>query len=344
MKTVLGRTGLEVNKDGFGALPVQRCDKETAVRILKRALDGGINFFDTARAYTDSEEKIGAAISSRRSEFYLASKSQATTVDAFWEDLHTSLKNLKTDHIDIYQFHNLSFMPKPGDGTGMYEAMTEAKKQGKIRYIGITNHRIAVAEEAIESGLYDTLQYPFNYLAIDREIKLVRRCAEKNVGFICMKALSGGLLTDLPTSRAWLKSFPNAVPIFGIQRKSELDDLFEAEKADRGSNELTPAQKERIAKDQAELKGDFCRSCGYCMPCPQGILINNCARISQLLRRMPSRDWLSPLWQSEMAKVKTCLHCNQCSKKCPYGLDTPALLQKNLEDYEAVLRGERSVA
>ena len=190
----LGRTGITVNKNGFGALPVQRVSKEEAIRLVHKAYDGGVRFFDTARAYSDSEEKLGAAFEGMREKVYIATKTAALTVDGFWKDLETSLATLKTDYIDIYQFHNPSFCPKPGDGTGLYEAMLEAKAQGKIHFIGLTNHRLPVAIEACESGLYDTIQFPFSYLADQKDIDLVNKCKENNIGFICMKALSGGLI------------------------------------------------------------------------------------------------------------------------------------------------------
>ena len=164
MATVtLGRTGITVNKNGFGALPIQRVTKEEAGKLLRKAYDNGINLFDTARAYSDSEEKIGYALSDVRNHLTITTKTMAKTADAFWKDLETSLTLLKTDHVDIYQFHNPPFCPKPDDGTGLYEAALKAREQGKIRFIGITNHRLAVAHEAIESGLYDTLQFPWNW-------------------------------------------------------------------------------------------------------------------------------------------------------------------------------------
>ena len=166
-QVTLGTTNITVNKNGFGALPVQRVSVEDAGRLLKKAFDNGITFFDTARAYTDSEEKIGRALNSVRDQIYIATKTAAKTAEGFWKDLETSLSLLKTDYIDIYQFHNPAFCPKPGDGTGLYEAITEAKAQGKVRHIGITNHRLAVAQEAIDSGLYEVLQFPFCYLASD---------------------------------------------------------------------------------------------------------------------------------------------------------------------------------
>ena len=195
----LGRTGITVNKNGFGALPIQRVSREEAARLLRMALDAGITFFDTARFYTDSEEKIGYALSDRRDAFYLSTKTAATTAEGFWSDLETSLRNLKTDYIDIYQFHNPAFCPKPGDGSGLYEAMLEARRQGKIRFISITNHRMTLAHEAIRSGLYDTLQFPFCYLATDKDIAVAEACREAGMGFIAMKGLSGGLINNMST-------------------------------------------------------------------------------------------------------------------------------------------------
>lgn len=335
METVrLGRTNLVVSKNGFGALPVQRVDMEEAYRILRKAYDNGINYFDTARAYTDSEEKLGNALHDVRENIIISTKTMSTTVEGFWEELNTSLKLLQTDYIDIYQFHNPSFCPKPGDGTGLYEAMLEAKDKGMIRHIGITNHRLSVAEEAVKSGLYDTLQFPFSYLASEKEEALVRLCEKHDVGFICMKALAGGLITHSDVAYAYLAQYPVA-PIWGIQRESELDEFL-------AYNENPPAmtdeRKAFIEKERAELVGEFCRGCGYCMPCPVGIEINNCARMSLLLRRSPAAGHLTEEGQAKMKKIEECLHCGQCKSKCPYGLDTPALLQRNYEDYKTFLK------
>ena len=334
MQTVrLGRTGLIVTKNGFGALPIQSVGMEEAKKILRKAYDGGINYFDTARFYTDSEEKLGEALSDVREKIIISTKTMSTTVEGFWEQLHTSLKLLKTDYIDIYQFHNPSFCPKSGDGTGLYEAMLEAKAKGMIRYIGITNHRLTVAEEAVRSGLYDTLQFPFSYLAGEKEEALVKLCEENDVGFICMKALAGGLITRSDVAYAFLSQY-NVAPIWGIQRESELDEFL-------SYNDAPPAMNEEIEqfveKERRELAGDFCRGCGYCMPCPVGIEINNCARMSLLLRRSPIAGHLTPETQAKMKKIEDCLNCGKCKSKCPYGLDTPALLKKNYEDYKTFL-------
>ncbi len=340
MQVTLGKTGITVNKNGFGALPVQRVSKEDGAKLLRRAYDNGIDFFDTARAYTDSEEKIGLGLSDVRNHIKIATKTQAKNVETFWDHLHTSLKMMKTDYIDIYQLHNPGFCPKPGDGTGLYEAMEEAKKQGKILHIGITNHNLKVAHEAVESGLYETLQFPFCYLATEKDLALVEACKEHNMGFISMKALSGGLITNAEAAYAFQAQYDHVLPIWGIQRERELDEFLAFDKK-------PPVMTEEIAalieKEKQELSGEFCRGCGYCMPCPVGIEINNCARMSLLLRRSPSASQLNEVGQAKMKKIEECLNCGKCKAQCPYGLDTPALLKKNYEDYKRVLAGEISV-
>lgn len=202
----LGRTGITVNKNGFGALPIQRISQEDAVFLARKAYKAGIRFFDTARAYTDSEVKLGEAFDGIRSEVYIATKTAAQNAEEFWKDLDTSLNNLRTDYVDIYQFHNPSFCPKPGDGSGLYEAALEAKGKGMIRHIGITNHRLSVAKEAIESGLYETLQFPFSYISGEQELELVQLCKEHEMGFIAMKGLSGGLITNSAAAYALKRS------------------------------------------------------------------------------------------------------------------------------------------
>ena len=344
MKNItLGRTGITVPQNGFGALPIQRVSIDEAVTILRKAYSGGMRFFDTARAYSDSEIKLGAAFGDgyvERDKIIIATKTAAKKPEDFWKDLETSLTNLKTDYIDIYQFHMMNECWKPGDGTGMYECMLEAKKQGKIRHISGTAHKIGVAREIVESGLYDTLQYPISYLADDMEIELIRLCNEHNVGLICMKGLAGGLITNSKAAMAFISQFDGAVPIWGIQREKELDEwLSYMEGTPQYSGEI----KEFIENEKKSLSGDFCRGCGYCMPCTVGIQINQCNRMSLMLRRSTSAGWLSEYWQSEMEKVSQCIECGACMPRCPYGLNIPELLKKNLEDYHKVLAGEATV-
>ena len=330
----LGRTEITSEKNGFGALPIQRVSKAEAVKLLRKAYEGGITFFDTSRVYSDSEEKIGAALSDVRENIIIATKVMSRDVEGFWKDLETSLSVLRTDYINIYQFHMPPFCPKPSDGTGLYEAMLEAKEQGKIRFIGLTNHSLKVAQEAVESELYDTLQFPFSYLSGEKELALMRRCKEKDIGFICMKALSGGLITNSAAAYAWQAQYDNALPIWGIQRLNELEEFLSYVDS---PPTLTPELQAVIEKDRMELAGDFCRGCGYCMPCPVDIQISTCARMSLLLRRSPPDRFLSPDWQDRMAKIEDCLHCDACKEKCPYGLDTPSLLEENYQDYLKIL-------
>ena len=336
-----GSTGLIIEKNGFGALPIQRVDTETAVKILRRAFEGGINFFDTARAYSDSEEKLGEAFAGMRDQVVIATKTMAKTPEDFWQDLETSLRLLRTDYIDIYQFHNPSQCYNPGDGTGMYECMLEAKKQGKIRHIGLTNHMLGVAEECIDSGLYATLQFPISYLSSDKEIELAAKCKEAGMGFIAMKALSGGLITDSAAAYAFMDQYDNVVPIWGIQRESELEEFL---RHLQNPPQLTSERRDFIEREKQELSGEFCRGCGYCMPCPAGIAINTCARMSLLLRRSPSERWLMPRAQDMMRQIEECIECGQCRAQCPYDLDTPQLLKRNYEDYLKVLGGEVAVS
>lgn len=270
----LGSTGIQVPQNGFGALPIQRDSKEVAVKIVRRAYEGGMRFFDTARAYSDSEEKVGEALHDVRDNLYIATKTMAQTPEEFWEQLETSLRLLKTDYIDIYQFHCANQVYAPGDGTGMYECMLEAKAQGKIRHIGITAHKIQIAFDAVESGLYETLQYPFSYLAAEREKELVAKCKEKNVGFIAMKGLAGGLINKSEAAMAFMTQYDNVLPIWGIQRETELEEWLSYME---NTPSMTGEIKEYIEREQKELSGEFCRGCGYCMPCPKGIMINQCA-------------------------------------------------------------------
>lgn len=344
MKTItLGSTGITSPQNGFGALPIQRDSTELAVRLLRKAYESGMTFFDTARAYTDSEEKIGIAFGDMgiRSNIFIATKTMSTTPEGFWSDLDTSLRLMQTDYIDIYQFHNPDKVFRPGDGTGMYECMLEAKAQGKIRHIGYTSHSVDNANECVDSGLYETLQFPLSYITGEKELALVKKCAEKNVGFIAMKGLAGGLITNSAAAFAYIAQFDNVMPIWGVQHEHELDEFISYMSCPPVMNDELKAQMEA---DRKALQGNFCRSCGYCMPCPAEINIRQCARMSQLMRRSPYEQYLSEAWQNEMAKIENCTSCGLCSGRCPYKLDTPALLRENYEDYKLILSGERKVS
>lgn len=332
----LGRTALIVSRTAFGALPIQRVsDIDEAVSLIHAAYDGGINFFDTARSYTDSEEKLGISLAEFRKDVVIATKSAARTGADLRKDIETSLRNLQTDYIDLYQLHNPSFVPMPGGEDGLYDTLTDLKKEGLVRYIGITNHSRKLACDAIETKLYDTLQYPFSYLADNADIELMKICADTETGFIAMKALGGGLITNIPAAFAWIRQFEGVVPVWGIQKRFELDDFIELE---RNPAVLDDVLNDAIFRDRKNLCGNFCRGCGYCLPCPANIPINNANRMFQLLRRSPTAQWLTPEWQELMGRIKNCTKCGICAKRCPYGLKPYETLPKHLKDYKSFVK------
>jgi uncharacterized protein len=329
-KIRLGRTNLMVSRSGFGALPIQRVSFDEAKKILLKAYDNGINFFDTARAYTDSEEKIGYALSDVRKDIILATKSGAGDKKTLLQHLETSLRNMKTDYIDILQLHNPAVLPDVEDSESLYSGLIEAKKRGLIRFIGMTNHRLTHALEAVASGAYDTIQFPLSSLSADADIKLIEECNKVDIGIIAMKALSGGLITNVASTFAFLRQFESLVPIWGIQRERELEDFLELEK---NPPVLDEAMWEIINRDRRDLAGEFCRGCGYCLPCPAGIEIPTSARISLLLGRSPFKGFMEEGFKEKMELINNCIECSHCIKHCPYKLDTPKLLKRELESY-----------
>ena len=337
-KIRLGRTGLLVTKTAFGALPIQRISKADAVKLVRRACEAGINYFDTANMYTDSEEKLGEALHDVRQNVVISTKSGGGDKKTVQAHIEQSLRSLRTDYIDLFQFHNPAVLPDIHDPDGPFAAALEAKQKGYIRHIGITNHRLKVAHEAIESGNFETLQFPFCYLATEKDLELVELCREHDMGFIAMKALSGGLIRDSAAAYAWLAQYPDVLPIWGVQRENELKEFLSYVEQPPVLNE---ARKALIQRDREQLQGSFCRGCGYCMPCPVGIEINTCARMSLMIRRAPQAAQLTPEMQAKMAKIEDCLHCGQCASKCPYGLDTPKLLEDNYKDYKEILAGKQ---
>ena len=239
---------------------------------------------------------------------------------------------MRTDYIDLFQFHNPAELPDPNDPDGPFAAALEAKEKGYIRHIGITNHRLGVARAAIDSGNFETLQFPFCYLCTEKDLELVRACEAADMGFIAMKGLSGGMLSNAAACYAFMQQHRNVVPIWGIQHEWELDQWL---KLTEDNQQMTPELSAVIEKDRKELAHNFCRSCGYCLPCAAGIDIPQAARMAMLLRRSPYRPYMTEEWHAKMHKIEDCLHCDACKSRCPYGLDTPALLQEMLKDYDA---------
>ena len=331
----LGTTGITVPQNAFGALPIQRVSADETVRLLRRAREGGMRLRHGPRLY-GQRGKARSCLRRAVDGLYVATKT--ATQDAPAPPPRSRRPPL------LQQRHHLYSPPPPrsvlpsGDGTGMYEAMLEAKAQGKIRHIGITAHKIGVAEDIIGSGLYETLQYPFSYLSTPREAALAERPQSKH-GSDRHEGAGRRSRHERRAAFAYIAQYDNVLPIWGIQRPEELEQWLGFF---RTPASLTPELRSFIEKERGELTGEFCRGCGYCLPCPAGIQINQCARISLMIRRAPSESWLAPAMQAEMEKIEHCLGCGQCKSRCPYELDTPNLLKRNLADYRRILAGEVS--
>ena len=330
-KVRFGKTELLASRTGFGAIPIQRISEEDAISLLRQAYEGGINIYDTARAYSDSEIKIGKALSDVRKDIILSSKTLSRDRDNILKDIETSLKNLQTDYVDIYQIHNPGFVPKQGDE--VYEAFAEIKRQGMIKHIGFTNHSLEHAINAAKSGLFDTIQYPLSPLSTPEEFGLVALCKELDLGYFAMKALAGGIITNAITSFVTLRQYENVIPIWGMQTKAELEEILSFE---NNPPEMTEEIKAIINKDREELSGSFCRGCGYCQPCPAEIPIELAAKITHSIFRMRKENFFTEEWREKMDRIKNCIHCNHCIDHCPYGLDTPSLLAAQLEYYDVL--------
>jgi len=329
-KIRLGKTELMVTKTAMGCLPIQRRDDEGAVELLRAAYEGGINYFDTANAYSDSEKKIGMALSDVRENIIISTKSAARDKETVLSHIENSLKMMKTDYIDLFQFHQVETVPDPNDPNGAYAAALEAKERGWIRHIGVTSHRVDIAEQCIESGHFETLQFPFSYISAERDIALAEKCKAADMGFIAMKGLAGGLLNNVRACHAFMKGYDNVVPIWGIQHMHELEQWLAVTDEDP---DMDGELAEFIKGERQSLSATFCRGCGYCLPCPAGIQIYNCARMDMLLRRSPWQQYYSPRWREKMEKINDCIGCQSCSSRCPYGLDTPNILKYMLKDY-----------
>jgi len=328
--TIFGKTGLTVSRTGFGCIPIQRISYDDSTALLRHAYDNGVTLYDTANGYTTSEDRIGIALHHVRDKIVLCTKSGAQTPDQLMEHIENSLRMLRTDYIDVFQLHNPSFVPRPDGKDGLYACALKAKEQGKIRYIGITAHSKDNAKEAVLSGLYDTLQYPISYLSSNEELALIAICKERNIGVLAMKSLCGGLITNAKAAFAFLRQYENVIPIWGMQKMSELNEFLLYEKE---PPVLDSVLLNAIEADKKELSGSFCRCCGYCLPCPANIPINNAARITFLARRAVKEYWLSDEWQKNMRLIDNCTNCGHCKQNCPYVLDVPSLLKAQQTEF-----------
>jgi predicted aldo/keto reductase-like oxidoreductase len=337
-KVRLGKTGLMVNKIGFGGIPIQRLTEDEAVNVVRRCLDLGVNFFDTANAYSTSEERIGKAIRGRRDDVYIATKTGARTKEGIEENLELSLKRLGTDHIDLYQFHGVNDMATiekildPEDG--LYRVFEAARQAGKIRHIGITSHQIDAAKAQIKTGRFETIMFPFNFITCEPADDLLPLCKEHDVGFIDMKPMGGGMLENAAVAFKYLFQFPDIVLIPGIQDVREIEEIMALY---QGPHEITAAEHADMQRLTAELGTRFCRRCEYCQPCQQEIPISMVMSFPTFVKRLPPEWYLkSPFIPGAMEKAATCIECGECEARCPYNLPIREMIKESYNLYEKV--------
>lgn len=325
--TVLGKTGLKISRLGFGGIPIQRIDAEGTAELIDRMVEEGINYIDTARAYTVSEEYLGKALKGRREKFVLATKCRAESKAQFAAGIETSLQMLQTDYIDLYQFHNPSMadfeaLIAPG---GALEAMQEAKAAGKIGHIGLTTHSIEVFRRAVEQDWVETIMFPYNIVENQGE-ELIRVCQEKNIGFIDMKPLAGGAIEDTALALRYIISNPAVTVIIpGMAAISELESNIQA---CSDTTSLTEEEKKRCQEVRELLGNDFCRRCNYCAPCTVGISIPNVFLFAGYLERYGLADWAKDRYSTLAVKADACVECGECEPRCPYHLPIREKMKK----------------
>ena len=329
---VLGKTGLKISRMGFGGIPIQRIDAAGTRKLCLEMKEAGINYIDTARGYTVSEEYLGEALEGIRDHFIIATKSMARTKEAMAADIEISLKNLRTDYIDLYQVHNatlpqLDQVMAPG---GALEALLEAKAAGKIGHIGLTAHGLEVFEKAVELDWVETFMFPYNIVESQGE-ELIKVCAEKNIGFIVMKPLAGGAIEDATLAMRYCLANPAVtVVIPGMADEKELVQNLAA------ANDASPLSEEELAKVAAirkELGTQFCRRCNYCQPCVKGINISGCFLFHGYLARYGLEEWARGRYATIPVKASACIECGACENRCPYNLPIRQMLKKVAADF-----------
>lgn len=327
----LGKTGLTISRMGFGGIPIQRIDAEETKKLLHEMADKGINYIDTARGYTVSEEYLGYAMEGIRDKFVVATKSMARTKEAMAADIETSLRNLRTDHIELYQVHNPSMeqLDQVTGKDGALEALMEAREAGKIAHIGLTCHSVQVFERALELEWVETIMFPYNIVENQGE-DLIRKCTEKNVGFIAMKPLAGGAIEDASLALRYICANKNVtVVIPGMAEAGELDENIQACEDEKS---LTEEELKKIEDVKKQLGTDFCRRCNYCAPCTVGINIPSVFLFAGYLQRYNLADWAKDRYSTLAVKASACVGCGECEKRCPYHLPIREKLKKCAED------------
>lgn len=329
---ILGKTGLRVSRMGFGGIPIQKIDAEGTKKLMQELIAAGVNYIDTARGYTVSESFLGEALEGIRDKFILATKSMARDKAGMAKDIETSLTNLRTDHIELYQVHNPSLQQleqviAPG---GALEALQEARAAGKIGHIGITAHALDVFEKALELPWVETIMFPYNIVET-QAVALIEKCGEKNIGFIDMKPLAGGAIEDATLALRFVCSNPHmTVTIPGM---ADVSEIHQNVAACADVSPLTAEEKAAMDKVVKDLGTVFCRRCNYCQPCAAGINISGVFLFEGYLSRYGLADWAKGRYATLPVKASACIGCGACEKRCPYGLPIRQMLKTAAEKF-----------
>ena len=340
-KIRLGKTDMMVSRIGFGGIPIQKSSEEEAIRIVSSCFDLGINFFDTSRVYTTSEERIGKALAGHREEAIIATKTVSRTAEKIAEDLATSLKHLGTDYVDLYQFHNVSTeddlktVIAPG---GLLDVVRRAKKEGTVRHIGITSHRLDVAKEAVKAGCFETIMVALNFVNTEAADELLAMAKENDTGVIIMKSMAGGMLENPVLAFKYLMQFPNVLPLIGIAREGEMEENIRIVGRDEPITEGDQREMDSIRK---ELGTGFCRMCNYCQPCPQQIMISAIMYTRVAITRFDPKRIFEGEWNTFMEKVPDCIDCGECEERCPYNLPIRERIKEAAHQYAVAKKAYR---
>jgi predicted aldo/keto reductase-like oxidoreductase len=342
MRTVrLGKTGLIVSRVGFGGIPIQRLTEEEAVRVVRRCLELGITLLDTAHGYSTSEERIGKAIAGRRAELVLATKTPARDKKTALEHLELSLKRLQTDYIDLWQLHNVStaevYNKVMGAG-GAMEAAQEALRAGKVRHVGVSSHSLDMAVKMAPTGLFETLQFPFNFVGDEAEQGLLPLCRQHDVGFIAMKPFAGGMLDDARLAIKYLLQFDGVVADPGVQSVAEIEEIAAIAEGPWG---LTAEERQEMARIRGEMEPRFCHRCDYCQPCPKEVKISTAVTAQSFWKRFPPERFFSGFVKEAVDSARRCADCGECEERCPYRLPIREMLSENIAFYDRV-KAERA--
>jgi uncharacterized protein len=330
-RIVLGNTGIEAVRLGFGGIPIQRVSETQAVEVVKYALEKGMDFVDTSRMYTTSESRIGKALKETDKKPAIATKSFSRSADGIQKDVETSLKELQLDYIDLYQCHGISSKEEYRLITapdGALSGLIKAREQGLIGHIGITSHSLDLLEETVNDGLFETIMVCFSFLEPAARERVIPKAHEKQVGIIVMKAFSGGVIESAELALKWNLSFPDTLVLAGVEDKALIDQNWEVF---QGTYELTEAENELIQEISKQYATKFCRRCDYCLPCPAEISIQFMLGVRSLVKRAGPGIVKSPMLARTLEKAVACTECGDCMERCPYNLPIPDMIKENLQ-------------